>query len=179
MALTQRTLLLRLTKYLFGIIALVSLLVLVDYSIDLRPRNVQQNYYFSLKTNDITYDSPTWLRQDNLQILLIKRSKDLLNHLSQAREALQDPDSNASRQPAYAKNSLRSKDELYFVSYAIGTDLACPLTLEENQTLKETCSLARYDFAGRAFSGNNQFHNLTIPEYNFNDDFSRLTISIY
>lgn len=179
MGLTKRTLLVRLTKYLFGITAFSLLIVLVDYSIDFRPSNVQQNYYFSLKTNDIPDDSPTWLRQDNLQILLIKRSVNLINQLSQARQGFQDPDSESSRQPAYAKNTLRSKHDLYFVSYAIGTDLACPLELKEKQILKETCSVARYDFAGRAFSGNNQFRNLTIPDYNFNEDFSLLTISIY
>ena len=137
MALTKRTLLLRLTKYLLGITVLSLLLVLIDYSFDLRPRNVQQNYHFSLKTNDIAYDSPVWLRQDNLQILLIKRSVKLRNQLSQSKQDLQDPDSHSSRQPGYAKNSLRSKDDLYFVSYAIGTDLSCPLELKQKQILKE------------------------------------------
>lgn len=179
MALTKRALLSRLTKYLIGITIFGLLFVLVDFSIDFRPKNVQEIYLFSLKTSDLSYDSPTWLRQDNLHILLIKRSVNLRNQLSQTRQNLQDPDSHSSRQPDYAKNKLRSKDDLYFVSYAIGTDLSCPLELKEKQMLKEICGAASYDFAGRAFSGGNRFQNLAIPDYNFNDDFSLLTISIH
>jgi hypothetical protein len=179
MALTKRALLLRLTKYLIGITVFGLVFVLVDFSIDFRPKNVHESYHFSLKTTDFPYDTPIWLRQDNLQILLIKRSVNLRNQLSQKNQNLQDADSHSSRQPGYAKNTLRSKEALYFVSYAIGTDLSCLLELKEKQILKEICSEASYDFAGRAFSGRNQFQNLTIPDYNFNGDFSLLTISIH
>ena len=179
MALTKRALLLRLTKYLMGIVICSLFLVLADYSIDIRPQNVHANYRFSLNMSDIAFDNPIWLRQDNLNILLIKRSISLRNQLSHSSKKLQDIESDSSRQPTYAKNSLRSRDETYFVSYAYGTDLTCPLELIDNQTLKEICGAASYDFAGRAISGTNQFQNLSIPDYNFNDDFSLLTISIH
>lgn len=179
MALTRKALLLRLTKTLLGITVLGLIIVLADYAIDFRPKNVQANYYFSLKKNDISYDSPIWLRQDNLHILLIKRSVTLRKELSYTKQSLQDPNSDSSRQPGYAKNALRSKDDIYFVSYAIGTDLSCSLELKGEQLLKEICGTASYDFAGRALSGQSQFQNLTIPDYNFNDDKNLLTISIH
>jgi hypothetical protein len=151
----------------------------MDFSIDFRPKNIQASYHFTISGSAIAFDSPVWLQQDNLRILLIKRSTNLRQQLSNTRNNLQDIESNLSRQPSYAKNALRSRDETYFVSYAFGTDLTCPLELEENQMLKEICGTASYDFAGRAMSGNNQFQNLSIPDYNFNDDFSLLTISIH
>jgi hypothetical protein len=152
--------------------------VLIDFSIDIRPKNVLESYHFTIKNSELTFDSPVWLQQDNLSILLIKRSNKLNQKLTKTKKDLQDRDSNSSRQPAYAKNLLRSKDKAYFVSYAFGTDFSCPLELKEDQTLKEICGSARYDFAGRAVLGNNQFQNLSIPDYTFNQDFSRLTIFI-
>ena len=179
MSLTKRALLLKLTKYLTGIVICGLLFVLADYAIDFRPKNVRANYRFAIKNSEISFDTPVWLRQDNLNILLIKRSAKLRHELRQTKKKLQDIESDSSRQPSYAKNILRSRDEMYFVSYAIGTDLTCPLELKENQLLKEICGSASYDFAGRALSGKNQFQNLAIPDYNFNDDFSLLTISIH
>jgi hypothetical protein len=179
MALTKRALLSRLIKYLISISVLALIFVLMDFSIDIRPKNIQASYHFTISGSAIAFDNPVWLQQDNLSILLIKRSTNLRHQLSNTKNNVQDIESNLSRQPSYAKNALRSRDEVYFVSYGFGTDLTCPLELGENQTLKEICGAASYDFAGRALSGNNQFQNLSIPDYNFNHDFSLLTISIH
>jgi Rieske Fe-S protein len=115
------------------------------------------------------------LRQDNLSIVVIKRSDGVIKSLRQPGENLQDPHSTSSRQPDLASNSLRSIHPEYFISYAIGTDLGCGLTTIETG-LRESCSDARYDFAGRALKGDTQFENLAIPEYNFSNNFSTLTI---
>jgi len=178
MAASKIELLTRSLKCLFGLALFSLLYVLADFSIDFRPKNIQASYHFSITGNDLAYDSPVWLQQDNLSILLIKRSTHLKNQLNNTTKDLQDIESNSSRQPSYAKNPLRSRDETYYVSYAFGTDLTCPLKLDDNQTLQEICGTASYDFAGRALSGNNQFQNLSIPDYTFNSDFSFLTISI-
>jgi hypothetical protein len=177
--LTKRALLSRLIKYLIGISVFALAFVLMDFSIDIRPKNVQASYHFAITGSEIAFDNPVWLRQDNLSILLIKRSTKLRHKLLHTKQKLQDIESDSSRQPAYAKNSLRSRNAQYFVSYAFGTDLTCPLELEVKQTIKEICGTASYDFAGRALVGNNQFQNLSIPDYNFNHDFSLLTISIH
>lgn len=148
-------------------------LMLLDFAIDLRPSGVQDSYYFKL--GKVALDQPRILRQDNLAIVVIRRSAATVARLRQGGASLQDPDSRDSRQPAYARNTLRSKIPEWFVSYAIGTDLGCPLEAEAD-SLKEICGSARYDFAGRALAADKSFRNLPIPDYNFAGDFSRLTI---
>jgi ubiquinol-cytochrome c reductase iron-sulfur subunit len=172
----RRLLLLRATKYFLGLLGLVLLFVFVDFAVDFRPSRVHASYRFTL--SQIPLDQPIWLRQDNLTVLLIRRSKPLIEDLKNPRKDLQDADSDSSHQPDYAKNSLRSRNEQYFVAYGLGTDLGCPLSASIGFTLRESCSDARYDYAGRAIVGKNQFLNLAIPDYNFSRDFSVLTITL-
>jgi len=171
----KRQLLVRATKWLMALLAGAVLFVVLDYMIDLRPSTIESSYRFALR--EIPVDQPVWLVQDNLTILLIRRSDRLLRNLTQQTDDLQDPDSASSRQPDFARNRLRSRNVNYFVAYGIGTDFGCPLVLDQEYSLRESCGKARYDFAGRAIKGKNQFQNLAIPDYNFNHDFSVLTIT--
>lgn len=148
--------------------------VLLDFMIDLRPSTIQSSYRF--KIAELEPDEVRILRQNNLSILVIRRSAATMAALMQTAAPLQDPDSRYSHQPDDAANPLRSRHAEYFVSYAIGTDLGCSLTVLESG-LRESCSGARYDFAGRALEGVNKFQNLSIPDYNFADNFSTLTIN--
>jgi ubiquinol-cytochrome c reductase iron-sulfur subunit len=147
--------------------------VLIDFSIDIRPAAVHSAYRF--QPGELPIDKVVILRQDNLSILIIKRSPAMIRQLELATGKLQDADSKNSQQPELARNRIRSIHPEYFVSYALGTDLGCPLS-EVAGELRETCSPARYDFAGRAMLANNSFHNLVIPDYNFSNDFSTLII---
>ena len=142
--------------------------------VDVRPARIHSSYQFKL--NRLPVDKAVILRQDNLSIVVIKRSAGMINSLRQAGGNLQDPNSTSSRQPVSASNSLRSIHPAYFVSYAIGTDFGCGLTMIE-AGLRESCSDARYDFAGRALKGNTQFENLAIPDYNFSNNFNTLIIN--
>ena len=171
----RRNLLLRGLKYFSVVIAIAILFVLADFTVDLRPPNIRSSYRFTL--DEIPVDQPVWLRQDNLTILLIRRSSGLLGELSQQTEYLQDPNSESSRQPELARNRLRSLHRQYFIAYARGTDLGCPLEPGVGFRLRESCSTATYDYAGRAISGDSQFLNLSIPDYTFNHDFKILTVS--
>ena len=112
---------------------------------------------------------------DNLAILLIRRSPELLDRLRGADYALSDRDSRHSRQPEAAANPLRSLHEEYFVAYATGTDFGCELVVEGDR-LREICGSARYDFAGRTLRGERDVPNLAIPDYHFSADFKRLVI---
>ena len=147
--------------------------VLLDFAIDLRPAAIQSSYRFEI--GELEPDEVKLLRQDNLSILVARRSPQTIERLRQSVDNLQDPDSGNSRQPDYAHNRLRSREPQYFVSYAIGTDLGCPLRLQR-PLLRETCGDALYDLAGRALAGAKRFPNLSIPDYNFSDDFRTLTI---
>ena len=149
------------------------LYILFDFAIDLRPSQIQTSYQFRLEK--LVDDQPVILRQDNLAVVVIKRSPVLNAALRQAGHVLQDPESEASSQPGYANNTLRSRIPDYFVSYAIGTDLGCTVKVID-AGFQETCGVARYDFAGRAIVGQNSFQNLAIPDYTFTNNFNTLTI---
>lgn len=156
------------------IIAAAVIYVLLDFSIDVRPPAVHSSYHF--KVGALIPDEARILRQDNLSILVIRRSAATLHALEQSSKSLQDPQSSRSHQPDYADNSLRSPHAEYFVSYAFGTELGCTLKVVDSM-LQESCGSARYDFAGRAIKGTKKFPNLTIPDYTFANNFSSLTVN--
>ncbi|MBT8434812.1 MAG: hypothetical protein KJN95_09125 [Gammaproteobacteria bacterium] len=147
--------------------------VLLDFAFDLRPPGVHSSYRFDV--SELSSDQARILRQDNLSVLVIRRSDRTITALRQNLTGLQDPESQRSHQPQFAANPLRSSHPEYFVSYAIGTDLGCGLELGES-SIKEICSRARYDFAGRALQGDNKFLNLAVPDYTFTDNFNTLVI---
>lgn len=169
----HRQILERLFKYWLVIAGFAVLYVFVDFAIDIRPPAVHSSYRFTVGT--LNPDQARVLKQDNLSILVIRRSPETIKRLRDASPSLQDPFSSDSHQPEFATNPLRSKHVELFVSYAIGTDLGCPLRIEAAE-LVEGCGSARYDFAGRALTGSNQFQNLAIPDYNFDDSYETLTI---
>ena len=168
-----RSLLTNLLRYLGWFAAAAVLFVLLDFMIDLRPPEVHQSYRF--RVPELVDDKPVILRQDNLSILVIRRSEKTITRLQKKIPGLQDPESRRSHQPDYARNPLRSKTPEHFVAYALGTHLGCPLAIDSD-SVGETCSSARYDFAGRALAGEHRFQNLEIPDYTFADDLTILTI---
>lgn len=169
----KRKLLVRLIRYCAAFFVIAIVYTLFDFAIDIRPPGIQDSYQFNLR--DLAGDQVRILRRDNLAILIIKRSDETINQLRHYPNNLQDLGSAHSSQPEFARNPLRSSHPGYFVSYAIGTDLGCPLAAVGRE-LGEVCGKARYDFAGRALKGEKEFQNLAIPDYNFTNDFSTLTI---
>jgi ubiquinol-cytochrome c reductase iron-sulfur subunit len=153
---------------------LAVLYVLLDFMIDVRPSTVHASYRF--RVAELAPDEIKILRQDNLSILVIRRSAETIGRLQASLDQLQDPLSLDINQPDYARNALRSRHPQYFVSYALGTNLGCTLKVLQ-EGLQEICSRARYDLAGRALKGENKFSNLSIPDYNFTNNFSTLTIN--
>ena len=171
----RRARLRRLFVYLCWVAAAAVAYVLLDFTIDVKPPAVHSAYYFSLPP--LRPDEARILRQDNLSIVVIRRSPATLDELEAfADSALQDPDSTRSHQPGYARNRWRSRDAEYFVAYATGTDLGCPLQLESRR-LREVCGNAQYDFAGRALAGFGSYANLVVPDYGFSNNFNNLTIN--
>lgn len=163
----------RLIKYFLLAFGAAIIYVLFDFAFDLRPPRLHSSYQFGLA--ELPPDQARILRQDNLAVLVIRRSGKTIAALGQDLSRLQDPESGQSHQPEYATNLLRSRHPEYFVSYATGTDLGCGLELREF-VINEICSKARYDFAGRALRGDNKYLNLTVPDYTFSDNFKTLTI---
>ena len=160
-------------KFCISGLGLAALYVLFDFAVDFRPAQIRDSYRFDIRS--LPEDRAGILRQDNLSILVIRRSAKTIARLQETDTRLQDPQSRHSDQPSFAANPLRSKYSEFFVSYALGTDIGCTLEVLEFE-LREICGSARYDFAGRALEGDREFQNLAIPDYNFSDDFSTLTI---
>jgi ubiquinol-cytochrome c reductase iron-sulfur subunit len=160
-------------KYFAIVLAAAISYVLFDFAFDLRPPRVHSSYQFNV--SELPLDQARILRQDNLSVLVIRRSARTISALGQNLAGLQDPESKRSHQPGFAANLLRSSHPEYFVSYAIGTDFGCGLEVGES-AIKEICGRARYDFAGRALQGDNKFLNLAVPDYTFTNNFNTLTI---
>ena len=160
-------------RYFWLVGGLAVLYVLLDFMIDVRPSTIQASYRFNV--GELASDEVKILRQDNLSILVVRRSAETIASLRASLDQLQDPLSLDSNQPDYAQNALRSRHPQYYVSYALGTDLGCTLKVLQD-SLQEICGRARYDLAGRALKGENEFSNLSIPDYNFTNNFRTLTI---
>lgn len=171
----QQNQLKRLLRYFSWIIAAAVIYVLLDFAIDIRPPAIHTSYRFNV--GELALDEARILRQDNLSILVIRRSAATIDRLQrEVPTRLQDSMSRFSHQPGYARNPLRSRHPEYFVSYATGTDLGCGLEVLDSG-LREICGSAHYDFAGRALQGTSRFPNLSIPDYTFANNFSRLTVN--
>ena len=121
--LDRRRLLQRLLRYFGLIIAAAVVYVMLDFAVDIRPPGIHSSYRFDI--DELALDEVRILRQDNLSIVVIRRSAETVRALEQGSEGLQDPDSSYSHQPDYAQNPLRSRHADYFVGYAIGTNLGC------------------------------------------------------
>jgi len=117
-----------------------------------------------------------WYNWNGRPILVLHRSSEQLAALSLHESELQDPGSARSRQPDFAKNQHRSREDTWFVAIAAGTDFSCAIeylapTTEVFRDLPwsggfvDACRGARYDVAGRVYSGQHAKKNLSIPTY--------------
>lgn len=124
------------------------------------------------------------LRAGEIRIVLWEGRPVLIYHRTTAQvQALKAEDtrlldavSAKSRQPAWAKNEQRSSKPDYFVSIGVGTDFSCPIRLLPASAelfmaqpwaggFVDECRGARYDFAGRVYSGQYADENLIVPRY--------------
>jgi hypothetical protein len=81
-----------------------------------------------------------------------------------------------TRQIVIVRQARQGKAEDYFIAYAIGTNLGCPLQEVAGHKLKESCSSAEYDFSGQPVGIEKRFTALHVPVYNFCDDFSCINL---
>ena len=116
-------------------------------------------------------------------VMIARRTPEMLALLAKdeatARTALADPLSDQSRQPAYARNTLRSLKPEIFVAFALCTHLGCPPAprfksgnaegMPENWSggFLCPCHTSTFDLAGRAHKNREAKENLGIPPYRF------------
>jgi ubiquinol-cytochrome c reductase iron-sulfur subunit len=117
--------------------------------------------------------TPVWRRQP---IYVVRRTPDMVARIAGHDGDLKDPNSEASNQPAYAKNAQRSRTPEFLVVIGICTHLGClPKQRFEKGELYPSwpggffcpCHGSRFDLAGRVFDGSPASINLNIPPYSY------------
>ncbi len=113
-------------------------------------------------------------------VLIYYRTIQQVQALKSEDTRLLDAKSTKSRQPAWANNEQRSSRPEYFISIGVGTDFSCPIDLLPASDepfmgqpwtggFVDECRGARYDFAGRVYSGQYADENLIVPSYRIED----------
>ncbi len=113
-------------------------------------------------------------------VIVYRRTAADIEALQNSTAALDDPQSKRSRQPDWAKNSLRSREAEWFVGIGVGTDFSCPVELLPvgGEQFKDkpwlggfvdSCRGSRYDLAGRVFESQFADRNLIVPQYRINN----------
>ncbi|WP_035918167.1 ubiquinol-cytochrome c reductase iron-sulfur subunit [Legionella fairfieldensis] len=109
-------------------------------------------------------------------VWIIRRTREMLQHLAGHEQTLRDPDSLVDQQPAYAKNRYRSINPEYLVLIGICTHLGCvPKYTPVKEELGSNwpggfycpCHGSSFDLAGRVFKGVPAPINLEVPPYRF------------
>lgn len=115
-------------------------------------------------------------------VWVYRRTLENLAALSDLGQALQDPASERSEQPAGADTTMRSLRPGYFVFIPLETSRNCQVRLLEPGELAapgledavfiEPCYRAHFDPAGRIFrgTGNDTQENLRVPPHRFLDE---------
>ncbi len=127
----------------------------------------------------------SWRKQP---IYVVRRTPEALAKLGGHVGNLKDPKSEASDQPAYAKNDSRSLKPEVLVLYAACTHLGCLpkqfFTVADPAMGADwpggffcPCHGSRFDLAGRVFNGSPASANLRVPPHKFESD-SMLVIGV-
>jgi len=116
---------------------------------------------------------PVWRKTP---IYVVRRTPDMIAHVTGHDSELKDPKSEDSDQPEYAKNTLRSRSEEYLVLIGVCTHLGClPKQRFAAGELYPNwpggffcpCHGSRFDLAGRVFDGSPASTNLRVPRYSY------------
>jgi ubiquinol-cytochrome c reductase iron-sulfur subunit len=116
-------------------------------------------------------------------VWIVRRTKEMLNALPALDKLLADPDSkNASQQPAYAQNPVRSRKPELLVLVGICTHLGCSPS-QKFQVGPASgvsddwaggffcpCHGSKFDLAGRVYKNVPAPTNLVVPPYSFLSD---------
>jgi ubiquinol-cytochrome c reductase iron-sulfur subunit len=107
-------------------------------------------------------------------IYVVRRTPDMLARINGHDSVLKDPNSEDSDQPAYAKNTQRSRTAEFLVLIGVCTHLGClPKQRFSAGELYPSwpggffcpCHGSRFDLAGRVFDGSPASTNLRVPRY--------------
>ena len=102
-------------------------------------------------------------------LVIQKRSQEMIKTIEEGSIDLKDPSSLQSLQPAFAENEYRSLRPEIFVTYNLRTHLGCQVVKSKDTSLGFSCSCHQsdYDLSGRVLSGAAAPTNLEVPAYRF------------
>ena len=162
----KRLLLARSIKLMVVMIVLAMFFVLLSglFSSDDDETSLQVNV---IDLKDQGYITTLWKGRP---IIVAYRNAATIDALQQHNPSLRDATSSQSRQPSFARNAWRSRQQEIMVIVALGTDISCQIepVLAEDGTLasfKDRCRGWRYDAAGRVYQDQGALRNLAVPEY--------------
>lgn len=114
-------------------------------------------------------------------VWIVRRTKEMLDHVKASDDAVADPQSKRSHQPDYAKNEYRSLKPEYLVLVGICTHLGCspvdrlaatpePFAADWQGGFYCPCHGSLFDLAGRVYKNKPAPDNLVVPPYKFLSD---------
>jgi ubiquinol-cytochrome c reductase iron-sulfur subunit len=119
----------------------------------------------------------SWRKQP---VYVVRRTPESVTKLESIPD-LKDPNSEASIQPAYAQNAMRSIKPDFLVLYAACTHLGClpkQYFTQADPAMGDDwpggffcpCHGSKFDLAGRVFNGSPASTNLVVPPHKFESD---------
>lgn len=117
-------------------------------------------------------------------VWVVYRTKEMMDGLAKVKDKLIDPESKSSKQPAYAKNTMRATEKRpeILVLEGLCTHLGCSPSdklkaVSDSETGADwqggffcPCHGSRFDLAGRVYKGSPAPINLPVPPYTFLSD---------
>ena len=109
-------------------------------------------------------------------VIILRRDQEIIDRLKDIEGLLQDPASDASDQPAYAKNAHRSINPEYLVLISWCTHLGCSPTYLPEVTADFAggficpCHGSKFDMAGRVYSAMPAPLNMIVPPHQYLSD---------
>ena len=102
-------------------------------------------------------------------LVVQKRSPEMIKTIQQGGLELKDPASSESVQPIFAENEFRSLRPEVFVTYNLCTHLGCQVVKAKDSSLGFSCPCHQsdYDMSGRVVVGAAAPTNLEVPDYRF------------
>lgn len=106
----------------------------------------------------------SWLGRN---VYIVRRPGDVEHKLSLLSDSREDPESLTSRQPDFAKNTIRARRADHLVVYANCTHLGCEVQVKGAEGFDCPCHRSRFDAAGRVEQGAAARMNLEVPHYDY------------
>ena len=114
-------------------------------------------------------------------VWVIRRTPEMIEHIKQMDDRVQDPQSEELQQPEYAKNQLRAVRPEFLIVVGICTHLGCSPQFRPDVAPADLgadwlggffcpCHGSKFDLAGRVLKGVPAPTNLRIPPHSYIDD---------